>query len=267
MDVVDAFISRAEGAVDMNFTQRAVLPGDDVTDLVQRGARVRLGRGLDTPSSSSSSSSGSRSNSQVVRSVAAGVLKYRAPNTYFVETAKRVYVPAVGDQVVGIIEEKLGEFYKVNIFSSAPALLGKLAFEGATKRNKPELKKGDAVYVRVCVAHKDLDCEVTCISSGGVKKEWSSGETVYGALHEGLVVRVPVGTARAMLLPDCVVLNALGRHMAYEVAVGMNGAVWFKAADALELVLIRNIILNAVMLDDVQTEAMVDALAARVRRR
>jgi hypothetical protein len=26
MDVVDAFISRAEGAVDMNFTQRAVLP-------------------------------------------------------------------------------------------------------------------------------------------------------------------------------------------------------------------------------------------------
>ena len=66
----------------------------------------------------------------------------------------------------------------MNIFSSSTALLNKLAFEGATKRNKPELKKGDVLYLLVSVADKDLDTEVTCISSSGSKKEWSTGETV-----------------------------------------------------------------------------------------
>ena len=90
-----------------------------------------------------------------------------------------------GDQVVGIIEEKLSEYYRVNIFSGSAALLGRLAFEGATKRNKPELKRGDLVYARVSLAHKDLETELTCISSSGSKKEWSSGESVSFSQYRG----------------------------------------------------------------------------------
>jgi len=79
---------------------------------------------------------------------------------------------------VGIIEDRGSEFYKVNIFSGSVALLSRLGFEGASKRNKPELKVGDVVYCRIALAHKDLDTEVTCVMGSGSKKEWSSGETV-----------------------------------------------------------------------------------------
>ena len=66
----------------------------------------------------------------------------------------------------------------MNLFSGSAALLHRLGFEGATKRNKPELKIGDVVYCRVSLAHADLDTEVTCTTTSGIKKEWSSGETV-----------------------------------------------------------------------------------------
>jgi exosome complex component RRP40 len=149
-----------------NFTKKAVLPGDNVTsDVTGLRKDIKLGDGL-------------HQIGDAVFCTVAGILRYRAPMTYWVEGDKRMYIPRAGDQVVGIIEEKLGEFYRVNIFSNSSAMLNKLAFEGATKRNKPELKKGDVVYLRVSVADKDLDTEVTCITSSGSKKEWSSGETV-----------------------------------------------------------------------------------------
>ena len=59
--------------------------------------------------------------------------------------------------MVGIVEERTSETYKVNVFSGAPALLNRLAFEGATKRNKPEMKRGDVVYVCLCV------CVCVCV--------------------------------------------------------------------------------------------------------
>lgn len=85
--------------------------------------------------------------------------------------------------MVGIIEERTADFYRVNIFSDSTALLNRLAFEGATKRNKPELKIGDTVYCRVALAHKDLETELTCISATGSKKGWSTAEAV-SAVHK-----------------------------------------------------------------------------------
>lgn len=53
------------------------------------------------------------------------------------------------------------------------------------------------------------------------------------------------------------------RHLVFEVAVGINGCVWLRAPGGnLEMVLIRNAILNSETLDDVQIEAMVEQLVA-----
>lgn len=165
-DHASLFMKKVSQNIDTSFRSVAVLPGDNVTKFVT-GFRmtVKLGPGLHQVG-------------EAVFSSQSGALRYKAPSMYYVESDKMMYIPKIGDQIVGIIEEKIGEFYKVNIFSSSTALLNKLGFEGATKRNKPELKKGDALYVRVSVADKDLDTEVTCISSSGSKKEWSTGETV-----------------------------------------------------------------------------------------
>ncbi len=107
-----------------------------------------------------------------------GMLRYRAPTSYWVETNRKRYFPKADDQIVGLIEQVAGDFYTVNIFSGTNCILNRQSFEGATKRNKPELKRGDILYARVIKAHKDCDVELSCISTSGSKKEWSTGETV-----------------------------------------------------------------------------------------
>ena len=52
----------------------------------------------------------------------------------------RQYVPAPQEAVIGMITQRLGEGYRADIGSAHYASLDSLAFEGATKRNKPNLK-------------------------------------------------------------------------------------------------------------------------------
>jgi exosome complex component RRP40 len=114
--------------------------------------------------------------------------------------------------VVGVIEDKTGDFYKVNIQSGATGMLSRIGFDGATKRNRPELKTGEVVYCRVHMAHKGLDTELTCIAAGGVvKKEWSTGESVYGGLNGGQLVKLSVGFCRYLLQPDNFLLGTLAK--------------------------------------------------------
>jgi exosome complex component RRP40 len=195
----DNIIHSIENNLDLSFQPRIILPGDDLTETLSKSAStVKIGAGL-------------MYSKERVISTNVGELSYRPPSTYWVKSSKKRYYPKVGDQVVGVIEEKGGDFYIVNIFSGSSCILNRLAFEGATKRNRPELKKGDVVYARVTIAGNDCDTELSCISTTGSKKEWSSGETVYGLLSQGLVVNVNSATARRLLRPDCAVLNALGR--------------------------------------------------------
>jgi exosome complex component RRP40 len=74
------------------------------------------------------------------------------------------YIPAVEDNVVGVVRDKQGEQYRVDIGASHTALLPFLAFEGATKRNRPNLQVGTLVYARVVMANKDMEPEISCIS-------------------------------------------------------------------------------------------------------
>jgi len=164
--VAEEFLRGAKRSLDINFNPSVVIPGEDVTDLVT-GLRseITIGAGL------------YQSGEKVFCNLG-GMLRYRPPETYWVEANRKRYIPRTGDQVVGLIEERGGDYYRVNIFSGCLALLSRLGFEGATKRNKPELKVGDLIYCRVSLAHKDLDTELTCISNSTSKKDWSSGETV-----------------------------------------------------------------------------------------
>jgi exosome complex RNA-binding protein Rrp4 len=107
---------------------------------------------------------------------------------------------------------------------------------------------------------------------------------MFGELRDGLLVRVPLNFARRLLEPGDVLLNALSkygiahcfdernvtradhcigcRHFCFEVAIGMNGAVWLRSGSnsAVEAVVIRNALLSAVSLDDAQTLALVEEL-------
>ena len=55
------------------------------------------------------------------------------------------YVPAPQELVIGQVVQRVGENYRVDIGSAHSANLDGLAFESATKRNKPNLKVRIAV--------------------------------------------------------------------------------------------------------------------------
>lgn len=199
-----------------------------------------------------------------------GELTHRPPNHYWVQhpTRKR-YMPHEGDNIVAIIEDRQGDYYKAEIRSGALAYLPRLAFDGATKRNRPDLKRGQVIYCRVSKAFIDSDTELTCTSKSSTLKDWNQGESVYGPVQEGLIVSVTLQFAKDLLRPDNVLLNVLGRYFAFEVAIGLNGIVWMRCSDMLQSLLIKNAISNCnrLRLDDIQTEAMTEALVKQFKKR
>jgi len=140
-------------------------------------------------------------------------------------------------QVIGIVTGRNQDHYHLNIFASRPAILSTVGFEGATKRNKPNLKVGEVVYCRVVdwgvCEGMEGDVIVTCIegnSSGGTtgKKDWMTSECIYGELKDGVTFVVPLFYALELLRPKNVCLNELGMMIPFEIAVGMNGLIWVK---------------------------------------
>ena len=95
------------------------------------------------------------------------------------------YVPCKGEQVIGVIV-KTGRVHRVDIGAHQLAALPELAFEGATKKNKPNLQVsmapggcvcstfppqiGDVVYCRMALAHRDAEPELTCVDASGRSK-------------------------------------------------------------------------------------------------
>jgi len=113
----------------------------------------------------------------------------------------------------------------VDIGSAHSATLDGLAFESATKRNKPNLKVGCLVYARVSLAHKDMEPELECFDAQTRKAEG------FGELKGGFVVKCSLKMCRDLLDPEHFLLPLLGGKFPLEAAVGMNGRVWVNAKE------------------------------------
>ncbi|KAI9184066.1 exosome non-catalytic core subunit rrp40 [Blastocladiella emersonii ATCC 22665] len=145
-------------------------------------------------------------------------------NAWIVESDQKRYVPVVGENVVGVITHKLGEAFRVDIGTAHPAVLSYMAFEGASKRNRPNLDVGDLVYARVAVASKDMDPELECTNPRTHKADG------FGHLAAGFLAKVPLAFARRLFEdPNCAPLKALAKHFTFDMAIGLNGRVWVNA--------------------------------------
>ena len=60
------------------------------------------------------------------------------------------YIPAKGERVVGVIAQTGAKQYRVDIGAHSLAALPELSFEGATKRNKPNLQVGSSASCSRC---------------------------------------------------------------------------------------------------------------------
>ena len=55
--------------------------------------------------------------------------------------------------MIGVVTQRLGESYRVDIGEAHQASLDALAFEAATKRNKPNLKVSEFYGITISSAH------------------------------------------------------------------------------------------------------------------
>nr|XP_048714827.1 LOW QUALITY PROTEIN: exosome complex component RRP40 [Caretta caretta] len=155
---------------------------------------------------------------------------------YWVDSQQKRYVPVKGDHVIGIVTIKAGDIFKVDVGGSEQASLSYLAFEGATKRNRPNVQVGDLIYGQFIVANKDMEPEMVCIDSSGR----ANGMGVIG--HEGLLFKVSLGLIRKLLAPNCEIIQELGQLYPFEIVFGMNGRIWVKAKTIQQTLIVANIL-------------------------
>lgn len=100
------------------------------------------------------------------------------------------------------------------------AVLDSVEFNGATKRNKPNLKVGDLIYAKIASVNKFTAPVLTC-KSKTCKKDWTSGESTFGELKHGLALSLhPTQCER--LKQDKAIFEMLKKYVSFEVAFGAN---------------------------------------------
>jgi len=238
--------NQKESELQEPFKSKIVIPGDliseippdsDDTSQDKKGGIV-LGPGL------------SREGSNVY-ATKCGVLRKKRPLThdiYWVDTHSKRYVPVKGEYVLGIVVAKAGDAFRVDIGAAEYASLSYLAFEGATKKNRPLVNLGDVVYARLIVASRDMEAELVCVDSYGKR----AGMGVIGSSDpstplvnssdNSFLFTVPLNLVRKLLSKSCVLLNALGKYIAYEIAVGMNGRIWIRGKKVRDTICLANAI-------------------------
>ncbi|SCU82718.1 LAMI_0C00606g1_1 [Lachancea mirantina] len=163
----------------------------------------------------------------------------RVTSVYLDFNSKR-YIPSEGDFVIGVITSTFADSYRVSLANFSTAVtLSYMAFPNASKKNRPTLKVGDLLYARVSKANKELEAEIECVDSSTGK------DAGYGHLDGGVVVDVSLAFCRELLFNnDFPLLKLIGKRTEFEVAIGLNGKIWIKAADILSTLACYRIILD-----------------------
>lgn len=237
-----------------------VLPGDEIAVLVDSneygegsdGAKkvtVRLGPGISQ-------------RKKEIYATKCGIVELDVKRgKVWVDMNQHRYVPSVDDVVIGVVQERYSEEYRVDLNGTDNATLSGLAFEGASKKNKPNLSIGSAVYCRVIRASKNVDTEVSCVEPGSART-WVGGETLFGELRGGNLIRVSLSLARSLVKNESMVLNKLGKHVAFQSAVGLNGRIWIQTGDVRQTMILSQALKKADSLEEREWIDFVEKLFA-----
>lgn len=161
----------------------------------------------------------------------------KAPNTNKGVGAQ--YIPQIHDVVIATVHHSSTDFFHCGITPyTAFAQLPHQAFEGASKKSRPQLVPGSLIYARVISASKFMDPELVCVNPSTGKSEGM------GELKGGMVFSLSLGMSRRLLAKKKMnegglfVLEEIAKKLAFEVAIGRNGLVWVKADGVRETLLV-----------------------------
>nr|CAI5848883.1 unnamed protein product [Callosobruchus analis] len=164
-----------------------------------------------------------------------GTLRFKPPNMYWIEGKRKRYIPKKGDLVVGIVVKKSGDTLKVDIGAAEFASLSMLAFEGATKKQKPDVQVGDCVYAKLLNAHREMEPELVCIDS-----YYKAGKL--GILpNQGFLLNISLSLTQSLLDIENPLLRSIGKKIPYEMALGVNGKVWINCKKSKEVIYLMKV--------------------------
>ncbi|KAI6241375.1 Exosome complex component RRP40 [Aphelenchoides fujianensis] len=191
----------------------------------------------------------------------AGIL-HETEHKIWIESAETRYMPKSGDFVLGTVTGQVGDYFRVDVGGPQQAMLSFLNFEGATKRNKPNVKAGSLVYGQILLASKNMEPELTCVDNDQRAQGMGVIQT------PGSVVQVPLNVARRLLKPDNPLIAALGQSLKFELVVGMNGHIMI-TGDPRTVVAVQAAILRSVHTFEANYEKLVasvvdDATTTRI---
>ena len=210
-----------------------ILPGQT---LKPQDKAIRIGNGLAFIEST-------------VFAIKAGELVSEEPNIFYINNVQKRYVPEEHDFVIGIITSRLADTYRVDIGSYQQASLSILGFEGATKRNRPDLKIGNLVFGIVIVGDKNKEPEITCL-------EILAEEHQFGQLKGGNMFNCSISLCRKMISNEYPLLEAIGKNLKFEICIGLNGRVWIAGENCKETILISNSLVQCEFLDKKQINSV-----------
>lgn len=217
-----------------------VMPGDiiEINKELFKSKRIILGPGL-------------RNVDDQVIAAKAGVLRTKN-QTFWVDSYQKRYIPCRGETVIGTIIQKAGDIYRVDIGASEAACLPYLAFEGATKKNRPDINVGDLVFAKLLNASKDCESELICVNSYGQKHK-------LGALNGGFAFDCSLNLVRKLLNENGNLFRAIQKEIQVplEIVVGMNGRIWINARNPRDIIAVANAILAAEDLSEEEVAHMV----------
>ncbi|MCJ1381462.1 exosome non-catalytic core subunit rrp40 [Xylographa soralifera] len=214
-------------------TQTLVLPGEELSNDIlpvplDSSHPLKLGPGLRHISPST-----------IIPTVAGLLFIDQKKNAIWVESNSGRYIPQVNDVVVATVHHSSTDVFHCAITPQTTfAQLPHLAFEGVSKKTRPQLSSGSLVYAKVTSASKHMDPEITCCNPSTGKSDGM------GELKEGMVFEVSLGIARRLLLAKqrdeggLVILEEIAEKIPFEVAVGRNGKVWVNSKGVKEILLV-----------------------------
>lgn len=150
--------------------------------------------------------------------VQAGELRDMRRGRFWINSPMKHYTPLMDDMVIGVITSKSQDAYKVDIGGPAWANLNFMHFPNCTKRNRPNLVAGDAVFVQVTEDDLFGEVQVSAISSS---------VPGLGHLKGGAIFDVGITKARYLLLSDHA--SQLEKTFSALIVVGINGRVLINA--------------------------------------
>lgn len=149
------------------------------------------------------------------------------------------YIPQTNDVVLATVHHSSTDWFHCSLTPhTAFAQLPQLAFEGVSKKTRPQLTAGSLVYARVASASKYLEPEIVCYNPSTGKSEGM------GELIGGMVFDITLGMARRLLMGKqkeegaMSVLEEIAEKVPFEVAVGRNGRVWVNSGGVKEILMV-----------------------------